>query len=99
VDKTWERCALTTNEFLAAVENGLSKRNIARWYERRTVAELAELRTWIHGYLIRLSHPRPVSQQQGLEFMRLVLVMKSQGTGFNSRLNETVQILQGRQVA
>ena len=90
---------MDTNEFLAAVENGLSKRNIARWYERRTAAELAELKTWIHGYLIRLSHPRPVSQQQGLEFMRLVLVMKAQAVGQNYGFETVSETLQGRQVA
>jgi hypothetical protein len=62
----------TPQDLLRYSSNGGSKRSVRRWFEHQDAKLLRELESPIFGLLIRLSHPRPRTAEQGDEFKRLV---------------------------
>ena len=73
------RCDLLPINFSDASQFQLmSKRQVRRWFEQQPTAYLSSLDHWIYGFLVRLSHPRPQSSEQGAEFARLVQLFRAE---------------------
>lgn len=77
---------MNVEEMLNEASNGASYRQIRKWYEAQDLESLRSLDHWIHGYLIRFSHPKAQSQAQGAEFQRLTKLFR------NHKPNERLEV-------